>query len=106
MSARSATTAVPPPHLPHDPSGLLVVAGADDICALCASLSTIIAASSARVIGCDVTALPATARSIEAVARLQLTAMRLDRRIRLQRASPQLRRLIEFSGLADVVPAG
>jgi len=97
--------------LPADPerrTGLLVIAGplADgDVQALCERLRAVIATSDAQVVICDVGALPANARAIEALARLQLTARRLQRRIRLQRASPELQLLLEFVGLADVVPA-
>jgi len=88
--------------------GLLVIAGplADgDVQALCERLRAVIAASDVQVVVCDVAALPANARAFEALARLQLTARRLQRRIRLQRASPELQQLLQFVGLADVVPA-
>jgi NADPH-dependent ferric siderophore reductase len=89
--------------------GVIVITGpiADgDVEALCALLRAVVATSDAAVIICDVAALPANARAIEALARLQLTARRLHRRIRLQRASPELRQLLQFAGLAGVVPAG
>ena len=97
--------------LPADPEGsmgLIVITGpiADgDVEALCDRLRAVIATSDAQVVVCDVGALPANARAIEALARLQLTARRLHRRIRLQRASPELQQLLQFVGLADVVPA-
>jgi hypothetical protein len=87
--------------------GLLVVAGpiADgDVPRLCERLRAVIASSDAELVVCDVAALPANARAIEALARLQLTARRLHRRIRLQRAAPGLEHLLQFVGLADVVP--
>ncbi|MDP8967128.1 MAG: STAS domain-containing protein [Actinomycetota bacterium] len=59
--------------------------------------------SDARTIVCDIAALPADAHAVDALARLQLTARRLHRRLRLQRASPQLEELLDFAGLADVV---
>ena len=49
--------------------------------------------------------LAADAVTIEALARLQLTARRLGRRITLRRVSPDLDRLVSFVGLADVLPA-
>ena len=97
--------------LPADPersTGLLVIAGPiaeGDVQALCERLDVVIATSDAQVVVCDVGALPANARAIEALARLQLTARRRQRRIRLQRASPELQQLLQFVGLADVVPA-
>ena len=87
--------------------GLLVIAGPigdGEVQALCERLRAVIATSDAQVVVCDVSALPANARAIEALARLQLTARRLQRHIRLQRASPELQQLLEFVGLADVVP--
>lgn len=95
-----------PPDLERS-TGLLVVAGpiADDsdVHALTERLSAVIASCDAQVIVCDVSALPPCARSIEALARLQLTARRHNRHIRLQRASPCLEHLLEFVGLADVM---
>lgn len=101
-------SAQPPPDRERS-TGLLVVggplAGAEDVRRLCEQLRVVIAAGDARVVVCDVSALPANARAIEALARLQLTARRLQRRIRLQRASRELEQLLEFAGLADVVSA-
>jgi len=47
--------------------------------------------------------LPATIATVEALARLQLTARRDNRRIQLRRVSPELQQLLELVGLADVV---
>jgi hypothetical protein len=91
----------------HDPTtGLFVIAGPigdGDAPRLCERLRLIINSSDGELIVCDVGALPANARTIEALARLQLTARRHGRRIRLQRASRELEQLIEFVGLADVL---
>jgi hypothetical protein len=97
----------PPP--PERSTALLLIAGpvADGaaVRALCERLRAVIANTDARqTIAVDVGALHATCRSIEALARLQLTASRAHRRIRLQRASPALEQLLDFAGLADVVP--
>lgn len=98
----------PPPPDPEGSTDLLVITGpiarADDVRRLCDSLTAVIETGDADTVVCDVAALPATARAIEALARLQLTARRANRRIRLQRASPDLQQLLEFAGLADVVP--
>lgn len=99
---------MPPPRPDPAPSTrLLVVARpiADgDIAGLCERLQRVIATSDVDVVVCDVRALPATCRAIEAVARLQLTARRANRTIRLQRASPALQELLDLAGLADVIP--
>lgn len=93
----------------HDPStGLFVIAtpiGDGDAPRLCERLRIIINASDGELIVCDVAALPANVRTIEALARLQLTARRHGRRIRLQRASRELRQLIELVGLSEVLAA-
>ena len=95
----------PPPHA-HSPStGLLVIAGPigdGDVPPLCECLRAVIDGSDGELIVCDVGALPANVRTVEALARLQLTARRHGRRIQLQRASRELEQLLEFVGLADV----
>jgi ABC-type transporter Mla MlaB component len=99
---------VPTSH-PHDPTtGLFVIAGPigdGDTPRLCERLQIIISCSDGELIFCDVGALPANVRTIEALARLQLTARRHGRRIRLQRASRELQQLIEFVGLSEVLAA-
>jgi ABC-type transporter Mla MlaB component len=45
------------------------------------------------------------AATVDALARLQLAAQRRGCRIRLQNASPELRELVAFMGLQDVLPA-
>jgi hypothetical protein len=97
----------PPPTNPEPSTGLLVIGGPigdGDVDALCERLAAVIATSDAESIVCDVGGLPANVKTVEALARLQLTARRRGRRIRLQRASPELEGLLEFVGLADVVP--
>jgi hypothetical protein len=51
----------------------------------------------------DVSELAADAGTIDALARLQLRARRLGRRVELQGVSDELRDLIGFVGLADVL---
>jgi hypothetical protein len=74
-----------------------------DVEALCERLNAVIAASDAELVVCDVRALSPSAGAVEALARLQLTARRQDRRIRLQRASPCLEHVLRFVGLSDVL---
>ena len=86
--------------------GVLVIDGpvaARDVPRLCAHLRALLSGSDADVI-VDVRTLAADAVTIEALARLQLTARRLGRRISVRRASPDLDRLVSFVGLADVLP--
>ncbi len=98
-----------PPDRPQPSSGLLIVAGpiaAGEVATLCERLHAIIASSDADIVVCDVGALPPSALAVEALARLQLTARRSNRRIRLRRASPCLAHLLDFVGLADVFAVG
>jgi hypothetical protein len=77
-----------------------------DAAQLCERLQALVRGSGAGVIVCDVRALAADARTVDALARLQLTARRLGAQIRLVRASPELDDLLRFLGLADVVGCG
>jgi len=56
-----------------------------------------------EVLLCDVCMLEARATSVDALARLQLAAVRLGLFIVLRNASPELLELIAFMGLADVL---
>ena len=57
------------------------------------------------MIAVDVSALPPNVRSVEALARLQLLALRCGRRLRLRNASPELLELVSFMGLRDTLAA-
>lgn len=69
----------------------------DRVCAL-------LARSEAPLALCDVAGVQADAVAADALARLQLAAKRRGCRVRLTGCSPELRTLIEFLGLADVLP--
>ena len=58
----------------------------------------------AGVVVCDVAGVAADAVSVDALARLQLAARRHRCRIEFRNASPDLRELIAFMGLDDVLP--
>jgi ABC-type transporter Mla MlaB component len=91
---------------PEPSTGILEIDGpvaVADVARLCDRLRALVAHSDAEVVVCDVSTLAADAVTIEALARLQLTARRLGRRIRLQRTSYDLDRLLEFAGLDDVL---
>ncbi len=94
------------PTQPEPSTGILVIDGpiaAADVPRLCDRLRAVLAASDAAVVVCDVGTLAADATTIEALARLQLTARRLGRRIKLQRTSGDLDRLLEFAGLDEIL---
>ena len=52
---------------------------------------------------CDLRRVVADADAIDALARIQLEAQRLGLDLRLRRASSELRELIAFTGLEDVL---
>lgn len=90
-------------------TAVLVIADAichGDAAPLCERLRAVALASGAEVVVCDVRGLAADARSVDALARLQLAARRLGCRIRLRRASRELDDLLAFLGLAAVVGGG
>ncbi|GAB2586792.1 hypothetical protein GCM10027168_19520 [Streptomyces capparidis] len=96
----------PPPH-PQDTAVLLLgepptKAG---IPRLCDRLRALLATAPGGVVVCDVTALGAPdAVTVEALARLQLTARRAGGEIRLRGAHPALRALLDLAGLGAVLP--
>ena len=56
---------------------------------------------------CDVSSLQAPdCATVDALARLQLAAGRLGRRISLQGMAPELHELVELGGLCDAVGCG
>ncbi|HEX2221730.1 MAG TPA: STAS domain-containing protein [Candidatus Limnocylindria bacterium] len=76
-----------------------------DLVRLCDGLRALLERSRARTVECDVGAVtnPDLA-TIDALARLQLTARRSGGRIRLRDASVELRELLELLGLRDALP--
>jgi anti-anti-sigma regulatory factor len=85
----------------------LVLSGAltpADAAALCERARLELERSGAEELVCDVAALTRPdAGTIEALARLQLTARRLGRRMRLRDPTPELAGLLDLFGLADVL---
>jgi hypothetical protein len=73
---------------------------------LCDHLRGVLRTSGAALVVCDVGGLEATIATVDALARLQLTARRLGRRIELRGGTPELARLLAFVGLADVLRLG
>src|SRR3954452_11419270 len=72
-----------------------------DVTAACERLHAL--AGDAEVITCDVSALAAELAAVEALARLALVARRLGCPLKVRRASPELRDLVEFCGLSDAL---
>ncbi len=77
-----------------------------DIPGLCERARRRLENSNVTVVICDAHALTdPDAVAIDAVARLQLTAKRVGRELRLRDACSQLQELIELAGLSDVLCA-
>jgi ABC-type transporter Mla MlaB component len=75
-----------------------------DAAALCERARSELERSDAQVLVCDVAALTQPdAGTVEALARLQLTARRLGRQVRLREPSRELRELLDLCGLAGVL---
>lgn len=77
-----------------------------DLPLLSERLASLVRDGDADLLVCDLAGLAdADCGTVEALARLQLTARRLGRRIRLEHPSPQLHQLLALVGLCDVVGA-
>lgn len=72
---------------------------------LCDRVCALLAGSGASVALCDVAGIAADAVTVDALARLQLAARRHRCVIRLRGASDELRDLVAFMGLDDVLSA-
>ena len=92
--------------MPPPPHPVWVIAGplaSCDAAGLCEHLRGMLASSRAAVVVCDVGGLEADIVTVDALARLQLTARRLGRQVRLRNPSPELAELLDLFGLADVL---
>jgi ABC-type transporter Mla MlaB component len=76
----------------------------DDLPGLCDRVCGLLRGADAEVAYCDVSGVGVDAVTVDALARLQLGARRLGCRVRLQNASGELRALVRFMGLTDVLP--
>ncbi len=74
-----------------------------DLPGLCERVCALLEASDAAVAYCDVRGVEPDAVTVDALARLQLAARRYRCRVRLRGASDDLRRLVDFMGLAEVL---
>ena len=75
-----------------------------DLPGLCARVCAVLETSGAEVALCDVSGVEPDAVTVDALARLQLAARRYGCQVRLRRASSELRELVAFMGLRDVLP--
>ena len=75
----------------------------DDLPGLCDRVCRVFSENPATEIFCDVQGVEPDAVTVDALARLQLAAHRLGRRVRLQNASPELLELVEFMALDNVL---
>jgi ABC-type transporter Mla MlaB component len=76
----------------------------DDLPGLCERVCDVLHRRGPGVTRCDVSGVEPDAVTIDALARLQLAARRLGCDVRLENASPELRELIAFMGLNNVLP--
>jgi ABC-type transporter Mla MlaB component len=74
-----------------------------DLPGLCERICALLTAAPSKDATCDVAGVPADAVTVDALARLQVAARRTGCSIRLHNASPELRELVAFMGLSDVV---
>jgi len=74
-----------------------------DLPGLCERVCALLEASGAELALCDVRGVDPDAVTVDALARLQLGARRHGCRVRLRNASEELRELVSFMGLEDVL---
>ncbi len=95
--------------LPEPLATVLVVDGSitgADAPGLCERVRVLLGESGAEVVVCDLGALvDPDVGTVDALARMQLTARRLRRQVRLRHASSELQELLALVGLAEVVPS-
>jgi len=75
-----------------------------DLPGLCERVCFLLESSGADVAVCDVHGVPPDAVTADALARLQLAAVRRSCQVRLRNASTDLLDLLFFMGLRDVLP--
>ena len=93
-------SAPPPPQVAFAIGGPIERA---DLPGLCERVCALLEASGAGVVLCDVGGVNTDAVTVDALARLQLGARRHGCRVVLRNASDELRALVAFMGLADVL---
>ncbi len=96
---------------PPEPPGLVLALRGPisdaDVRWLCERVRFLIETNAAELVVCDVGGvLDADAGTIEALARMQLTAKRLGRRVVVRDVRGEVRDLLGLAGLLDVLPCG
>ena len=75
-----------------------------DLAGLCDRVCRLLGEARPQLAVCDVGGLRADAVAVDALARLQLAARHHGCQVRLRHASDELRDLVHFMGLHDVLP--
>ena len=75
-----------------------------DLPGLCERVCTLLSTSCPAVVLCDVAGVEPDAVTVDALCRLQVAARRYGCQVRLRHASDDLRDLVAFMGLCDVLP--
>jgi ABC-type transporter Mla MlaB component len=75
----------------------------EDLPGLCKRICALFEAAGPGPAVCDCGDVPADAVTVDALARLQLAARRYGCVVRLRGASPELRALVDFMGLTEVL---
>jgi ABC-type transporter Mla MlaB component len=105
-----ASSAPSEPRPPPEPSATIVVVAGPiaraEIPALCERVRASLEACHPGPVDFDVGMMDSDAVTVEVLARLQLTARRLGRRVRFKDAQSELQRLLCLSGLDEVLPCG
>ena len=99
------------PRPPVEPGTTVLVLGGSiapaDVAGLCERARSLLESSDAELVVCDVgTLVDPDAAAVDALARLQLTARRLGRRVLLREACGELQDLLAMMGLGEVLPCG
>lgn len=97
-----------PEPVPRTPTVIMIVRSpitAADVPQLCERVNSLLLHSGAGLLVCDVSLLTEPdAATLQALARMALTARRLGRRMRLRQPCGRLQDLLALAGLCDVLP--
>jgi ABC-type transporter Mla MlaB component len=89
-------------------SVVLVIHGVvtpEAVAGLCARVRSLLGDPGIELVTCDLSGVAdPDAAALEALARMQLTARRMGRSIRLAHVRPEMRALLALAGLTDIVP--